>query len=91
VSCRCEYAATLRAEVRAELDRADLSTEGSRRSAVESVRKVLIARHGPKIVRRGVDADGHFAEVAIGSVLVLGVLVFVLFRRLRQDEHDASA
>ena len=67
-TCRCELAAKMRAELLAELDKYDLSTETGRRVAAEFVRASMVAKYGPKVLRHSPNLDAP--AVAVAAVIV---------------------
>lgn len=80
-TCGCEFAAKMRAEARAELDTHDLSTETGRRVAGDSVRASLVAKYGPKVLRRRPNAD---VPVAVGAAVVVVAIIGVRTIRSRR-------
>ena len=83
-TCRCDFAAEMRGEVRAQLDRFDLTTEAGRRAGAEAVRSSFVARYGPKVKRHNLDPNGHVAGVVVVALLA-GVALLVV-RSIRRSE-----
>jgi hypothetical protein len=84
-TCGCEFAAKMRAEVLAELDKHDVSSETGRRVAAESVRASLVAKYGPKVIRHRPDLD---APVAVAVAVVIVAIVGV--RTIRRRRHRGT-
>jgi cytochrome c-type biogenesis protein CcmH/NrfF len=87
-TCRCKFAATMRAEVLAELDTHDLSTETGRRVAAESVRASMVAKYGPKVLRHSPNLDAPAVAVAVVIIAAIGALTI---RRRRRRGGDTRA
>jgi hypothetical protein len=86
-TCRCEFAAKVRAEVQEELDRQDVSTEAARRAAEASVRASLAARYGPRVLRQRLDLDRAAAGL---FVVALGVAVTLRVRSIRRRRRGSA-
>jgi cytochrome c-type biogenesis protein CcmH/NrfF len=87
-TCACEFAAKMRAEVLAELDTHDVSTETGRRVAAESVRASLVAKYGPKVLRHRPNMDAPVAVAgAVAIVVVVGVRTIRRRRRRAGDRE----
>ncbi len=76
-TCRCDFAAEMRGEVRKVLDGFDVTTEAGRRAATEAVKTSFVAQYGPKVKRHSVDPNGHFAGGVVvalfaGAALLIG-------------------
>jgi cytochrome c-type biogenesis protein CcmH/NrfF len=82
-ACRCEVAAKMRGELRAQLDGLDLSTEAARYTAAEIVRASFVARYGPKVLDRTnrLDPNGRIAGFVAAAILLLFLGVILLGRR----------
>jgi cytochrome c-type biogenesis protein CcmH/NrfF len=80
-TCGCEFAAKMRAEVLADLDKHDLSTETGRQLAADAVRASMVAAYGPKALHRPLNLDVPVAVAA--GVLVLAIGVRTIRRRRR--------
>jgi cytochrome c-type biogenesis protein CcmH/NrfF len=87
-TCGCEFAAKMRAEVLAELDRHDLSTEAGRGAAAGSVRAFEVARYGPKVLHHSPNLDAPVAVAAL--VLVVGIGIRTVRRRRRRTVSHVS-
>jgi cytochrome c-type biogenesis protein CcmH/NrfF len=86
-TCACKFAAKMRAEVLAELDKQDLSTETGRRVAAESVRASMVAKYGPKVVRHSPNLDAPALAVAVLIITAIGVRTI---RRRRRRGGDTG-
>jgi hypothetical protein len=89
-TCGCEFAAKMRAEVLAELDAHDVSTETGRRAAAESVRASFVTKYGPKVLRPRPNLDAPAAVAAAGVVAIVAVIGVRAIRRRRRRAAETG-
>jgi cytochrome c-type biogenesis protein CcmH/NrfF len=93
-TCRCEFAAKMRAEVLAQLDGLDVSTDEARRATADAVRTSFVARYGPKVLERNnrLDPSGRVAGLVVAAIVLL-VLVGILrgIRSIRRGTRPPDA
>jgi hypothetical protein len=87
-TCACDFAAKVRGEVLAELDRHDTTTDAGRRAAAEAVRAAMVAKYGPKALRHPPNLDAPVAAVA--ALVVLGGGALIIRKRRRAGRPGPS-